>query len=136
MVFLVALFCGALTEFAICPAAWVNDMPAREVPRGVTVISASHALPPTVLAALHAQIWTIAPVWPLFDAADVAFWGVNRRFIFVWQHGNQWVIATKRGGQAHNQPILLFTTGSEGKTVIFVKQRIAAPGTVCPSAWR
>jgi hypothetical protein len=71
-----------------------------------------------------------------FDATDAGFCGVDRRFIFVCQNGNHWGIAAERGGQAHNQPIFLFTTGSGGKTVIFVNQRIAAPGTVRPSAWR
>jgi len=85
-------------------------------------------------ATLKQRIGELAPPNARFDSTDMAKTGHNRRLIFIWAIGNQWVVATEHGSIAYNDPIFAYVISADGHNAYLVEERIAFPRTVCPTA--
>jgi hypothetical protein len=70
-----------------------------------------------------------------FDTTDVYIKGHKHgRYIFVWNIGSWWIVATEQGGIALRAAISTYDLGKDGKTAALVDQRFTFPGDVCAVA--
>lgn len=118
---------------ATTTAAFADAIPYCGPPSGVGVASFATA-PPVLLRALHERLGEIVAPGEAFDATDLVETGRNRRFIFIWNVGNRWIVATEHGGLGYDDPILAYDLDQDGRSATLVEERIAAPYTVCPTA--
>jgi hypothetical protein len=125
----VTLVVLAMTAPAIpAQAAAISECPA---PQGAIEVALPSGLPP----ALSDKMGTIALPGEPFNAIDVYVKGLpNRRYIFVWNIGARWVVATEQGGIALRSAIFLYDLGKDGKTATLIDRRIGSPTNVCGSA--
>src|SRR5580700_559117 len=86
-----------ITSGALAMVAYV--MPARAacpVPPGAVQVALPSGLPPALHNAMGNDV--ALPGEP-FDTTDVVVKGHKyARYIFVWNIGNRWIVATERGG--------------------------------------
>ncbi len=109
-------------------AATISECPAP--PRAVRV-ALPEGLPPAVRRAMGNDV--ALPGEP-FDTTDVFVRGhKHSRYIFVWNIGNRWIIATERGGIALRAAVTVYDLGKEGKTGL-IEERITFPESVCATA--
>jgi hypothetical protein len=74
-----------------------------------------------------------------FDSTDVYVKGhKHRRYIFVWNIGNQWIVAVELGGIALRAGICTYDLGKDDKTAVrideahyFSRERVRGP----PPSW-
>jgi hypothetical protein len=72
-----------------------------------------------------------------FDSSDVVVKGHKyARYIFVWNIGNRWIVATERGGIALRAAVSVYALGKDGKTTSLTEERITSPGSACEVATR
>ena len=122
---------GALTmaAFAVAAQAAISDCP---VPRGAVNVALPSGLPPALRDALPGDI--ALPGEP-FDTTDVYVKGhKHRRYIFVWNIGSRWIVATEVGGIALHAAVSIYDLGKDGKTVTPIDNRMTSPTYVCAVA--
>jgi hypothetical protein len=125
------LFGLAAPFFAISfSSAFADDIPPCPPPKGVINI----ALPDGLPAALRQVMGDIVSPGMPFDATDIVTTGHRRRYIFVWNIGSRWIVATEQGGRGYNDPIFLYDAGKDGTAAVLLKRKIAFPPTVCADA--
>ena len=111
-------------------AAAAPDCPA---PPGAVNVALPSGLPPALLDA----IGDIALPGEPFDSTDVYVKGQkHRRYIFVWNVGAQWIVATEQGGIALSSVIFVYRLGKDGKTATLIDRRRGSTSDVCGTATR
>jgi hypothetical protein len=109
-------------------AAMIQDCPA---PAGAVKVALPSGLPP----ALSGKMGTIALPGQPFNAIDVYVKGLpNRRYIFVWNIGTRWIVATEQGGIALRSAIFVYDLGKDSRTATLIEKRIGSPNDVCGAA--
>jgi len=119
----------AMTAFAASAhAAAIGDCPLP--PGGVNV-----ALPSGLPPALRDAIGDIALPGEPFDTTDVYIKGhKHARYIFVWNIGTRWIVATEQGGIALRTAIYVYRLGKDDKTAVLIDQSIGFVNNVCGTA--
>jgi hypothetical protein len=106
---------------------------ACPVPPGAVKVAIPSGLPP----ALSEALGDIALSGEPFDAGDVY---VKRhklsRYIFVWNIGSRWIVATEQGGKVLRAEVLAYDLGKDGKTAALIEERITFPNSACATATR
>ena len=106
---------------------------ACPVPPGAIKVALPSGLPP----ALSEALGDIALPGESFDASDVY---VKRhkhsRYIFVWNIGRRWIVATEQGGRVLRAEVLAYDLGKDGKTAALIEERITFPNSACAIATR
>jgi hypothetical protein len=70
-----------------------------------------------------------------FDSSDVYVKGhKHRRYLFVWNVGARWVVATEQGGIALRSVIFVYQLDKDGKTATLIDKRIGLTNNVCGAA--
>jgi hypothetical protein len=127
----ICIMAGALVMVASAApahAAAIRDCPAP--PGAVNV-----ALPSGVPPALRGVMGNIALPGEPFDSSDVYVKGHKyRRYIFVWNVGARWIVATEQGGKALRSAIFVYHLGKDGKTATLINKRIGFTNNVCGAA--
>lgn len=109
-------------------AAAIQDCPP---PPGVTKV----ALPSGLPAALSDKMGDVALPGEPFNAIDVYIKGVpNRRYLYVWNTGNRWVVAMEQGGIALRARVVVYDLSQDGKTATLIDNRMTSRGSVCAVA--
>lgn len=122
--------CVVSTLLPICASA-AHGETSCPVPPGAVQIAIPSGLPP----ALRDAMSDIALPGEAFDTTDVFVKGHKHgRYIFVWNAGTRWIVATERGGIALHSAISVYDLGKDGKTVRLIDQRIGSPTNVCGPA--
>jgi hypothetical protein len=126
----ISIMSGALAMVAyVLPA-----QAACPVPPGAVQVALPSGLPPGLL---HAMGNDVALPGEPFDSTDVFVKGhKHARYIFVWNIGNRWIVATERGGIALHAAVSVYDLGNDGKTTAPIKERITSPGSACAVATR
>jgi hypothetical protein len=84
---------------------------------------------------LRKAIGNIALPGEPFNAIDVYVKGQpNRRYFFVWNIGNRWIVATEQGGIALRSAIFVYDLGKDGKIATESDRRIGFLNDVCGAA--
>jgi hypothetical protein len=104
------------------------------VPAGVVSVPIPEGVPAVLQSALRGSLGDIALPGEKFDATDIVMTRRSRRFIFVWNVGRRWIVATEHGGRGYNNPIFAYDISDDGETASLVETRIAVPATVCATA--
>ena len=129
----ICVMAGALAMAASgAPAqsAAIQDCPA---PLGAVKVALPFGLPP----ALRDAMGNIALPGKPFNAIDIYVKGQpNRRYIFVWNAGTRWIVATEQGGIALRSAIFVYALGKDGKTSTLIDKGIGFPNDVCGAATR
>jgi hypothetical protein len=113
---------------ALAQVAAIRDCPAP--PGAVSV-----ALPSGVPPALRDAMGNIALPGEPFDSSDVYVKGHKyRRYIFVWNIGTRWIVATEQGGIALRSAIFVYDLGKDGKAATLINKRIGFTNNVCGAA--
>lgn len=124
-----------ICAMAVALAMAASAVPAQEacpVPQGAVKVALPSGLPAALRNALPGDI--ALPGEP-FDTTDVYVKGhKHRRYIFVWNIGSRWIVATEIGGIALHALISVYELGKDGKTAALVDQRITFPDSVCAAA--
>ena len=111
-------------------AAAIENCPA---PPGAVKV----ALPSGLPSALRGAMGNVALPGEPFDEIDVYVKGhKQRRYIFVWNVGNRWIVATEQGGIALRAVAQTYDLGKDGKTATLIEKRITFPNRVCAAATR
>jgi hypothetical protein len=136
---LLAGFFLSISTPALCdpPAKDVtvgDDAPNCPVPVGVTAVKIPDGMPAALRQTLETSLGDIALPGEPFDSTDVIVHRINRRYIFVWNRGRNWLIATEHGGRGYNDPVLEYAVSDDGQSVFLVRTRIAFPQTLCTVA--
>ncbi|HEY6618957.1 MAG TPA: hypothetical protein VIY68_05385 [Steroidobacteraceae bacterium] len=109
-------------------AATLSDCP---VPPGAVKVAPGSGLPP----ALRDAMGDIALPGEPFDTTDVHVKGHKyRRYLFVWNIGSRWIVATETGGIALFAEVSTYALGKDGKTAALIENRMTFPGSVCADA--
>jgi hypothetical protein len=109
-------------------AAAIQDCPA---PPGAVKVALPSGLPP----ALRDKMGNIALPGEPFNRIDIYVKGQpNRRYIFVWNIGSRWIVATEQGGIALRSEISIYDLGKDGTTATLIDKRFGFPDDVCGAA--
>ena len=118
----------AMAVFAAPAQAAISDCP---VPPPAVKISLPSGLPP----ALRDKIGDTALPGEPFDTTDVYVKGhKHRRYIFVWNIGTRWIVATEIGGIALRAAVSTYDLGKDGKTAVLIEDRFTFPESACAAA--
>jgi hypothetical protein len=109
-------------------------IPVCHLPMGVASYSDQKDMPIALRDAIKQKLGELVPPNSPFDATDVATTGHNRRLIFIWARGYQWVIATEHGGRGYNDPIFGYEVSPNGQQATLIAERTAFPNSVCLTA--
>jgi hypothetical protein len=114
---------------ALAQVAAIRDCPAP--PGAVNV-----ALPSGVPSVLHRALpGDIALPGEPFDTTDVYVKGhKHRRYIFVWNIGDRWIVAMEQGGIALRAEIFTYDLAKDGKTAVLIDNRFTFPNSACSAA--
>jgi len=127
----ICIVAGALAMVASAApahAAGISDCPA---PPGAVKVDLPSGLPP----ALRDAMGNIALPGDPFDSSDVYVKGHKyRRYIFAWNVGTQWIVATEQGGIALRSAIFVYRLGKDGKTATLIDKLIGFTNNVCGAA--
>jgi len=104
------------------------------VPAGVTAVPIPDGMPQALRQTVEGTLGAIALPGQPFDSTDVVVHGINRRYLFVWNRGRKWFVATEHGGIAYNDPVLEYAIGEDGRSISLIKTRIAVPQNLCAVA--
>lgn len=96
-----------------------------------TILSFPGGTPDALQKAFRLRVGNIASPGEKFDSTDVVKTGRNRRVIFVWNRGLDYVIATEQGGIAYNDPVFLHRIDPQNRMAILVSENVAFPTNVC-----
>jgi len=109
-------------------AAAIQDCPA---PPGAV----RAALPSGLPAALREKMGNVALPGEPFNEIDVYVKGQpSRRYIFVWNMGSRWIVATEQGGFALRGAVFIYDLGKDNKTATLIDNRTTFPSSVCAVA--
>jgi len=109
-------------------AAAIGDCPAP--PHAVKI-----ALPSGVPPALRRAIGDIALPGEPFDSTDVYVKGHKySRYLFVWNIGTRWIVATEQGGFALRSVIYVYELGKDGQKATLIQRRNGLLDNVCGAA--
>jgi hypothetical protein len=101
------------------------------VPLGVVKVTLPAGLPP----ALSKAMGDVALPGEPFDAGDVYFKRhKHSRYIFVWNIGSRWIVATEEGGKVLRAAIVAYDLGTDGKTATVIDERTTSPTNFCGAA--
>jgi hypothetical protein len=90
-----------------------------------------------VPAELSKAVGEIALPGEPFDTTDVYVKGhKHRRYLFVWNIGKRWIVATEQGGIALHAMVFVYELRKEGTTAALIEKRITFPDGVCGAATR
>jgi hypothetical protein len=118
----------AMTTFAGITEAAISDCPA---PHGVVEVVLPSGLP----GILRDRIGDVALPGEPFDSTDVYAKGhKHRRYIFVWNIGSRWIVATEQGGIALRSAIFVYDLSKDGKTATLIDERMGLVNNVCTAA--
>jgi len=119
----------AMAASAIPAQAALSDCP---VPPVAVKVALPSGLPPALRDALPGDI--ALPGEP-FDTTDVYVKGhKHRRYIFVWNIGSRWIVATEIGGIALRAEISTYDLGKDGKTAVVIEDHFTFPESACAAA--
>jgi len=122
---------GALMVVASGTPAQTDAVSACPVPPGAVKVDLPSGLPP----ALRDAIGDIALPGEPFDTSDVHVKGHKyARYMFVWNAGARWIVATEQGGIALHSAIFVYRLGKDGKTATLINRRIGLINDVCEAA--
>lgn len=122
---------GALAMVASTAPAQVAPIRGCAAPPGAVNVVPSSGLPP----ALRDAMGNIALPGEPFDSSDVYVKGHKyRRYIFVWNVGARWIVATEQGGIALRSAIFVYDLAKDGKTITLINKRIGFANNVCGAA--
>jgi hypothetical protein len=102
----------------------------------VKTVEFPREVPALVLKAFKEHVGDIASPGEKFDSTDVVVTGRNRRVIFVWNRGPDYLVATEHGGMGYNDPIFVYRVDPQNFTAKLVSEEITFPATVCKVAQR
>jgi hypothetical protein len=130
----ICVMAGVLSTVACAitaQAAAIEDCP---LPPGTIKVELPSGLPPALGKAMGNNI--ALPGEP-FDATDVVVKGHKySRYIFVWNRGKRWIVATEQGGIALRAMVYVYELRKEGTTAALIEKRITFPEGVCVDATR
>ena len=122
---------GALVMVASAAPAQADATRDCPAPPGAVKVALPSGLPP----ALRKAMGNIALPGEPFDSTDVYVKGHKyRRYIFVWNIGTRWIVATEQGGIALRSAIFVYDLGKDGKTATLIDKRIGFTNNVCGAA--
>lgn len=105
--------------------------PNCTAPPGVVIVALPSGLPP----ALRKALGDIALPGKPFDASDVSVKGRQyRRYIFVWNFGTRWVVATEQGGIALHSSIFIYRLSKDDKGVTLIAKSSGFVNNLCAAA--
>jgi hypothetical protein len=108
----------------------ISDCP---VPPGAVKV----ALPSGLPHALRDKMGNVALPGEPFNAIDIYVKGQpNRRYIFVWNIGSRWIVATEQGGKVLHAEVQTYDLGKDGKTAALIEERSTFPNSACATATR
>ena len=122
-----------LLSLALVGLAKADFIPPCVLPEGVVSVPLE-SVPPALTQALREQFGEIVAPGEKFDATDIIIVRKNRRFIFFWNIGKKWIVATEHGGLGYNDPIFVYQLGEGDRAAVLTKREIAFPNTVCAVA--
>jgi hypothetical protein len=129
----ICIMAGALRMVAYATLAQEAAIAECPVPPGAVKVALPSGLPP----ALSQAMGNIALPGEPFDAGDVY---VKRhkhsRYIFVWNIGSRWIVATEEGGKVLRAAIVSYDLGNDGRNAIVIEERITSPTNFCAAATR
>ena len=109
-------------------AAAIEYCPA---PPGTVKVALPSGLPP----ALREAMGDVALPGEPFDEIDVYVQGhKHSRYIFVWNVGNRWIVATEHGGIALRAIVSTYALDKDGRAAKRIEERITFPESVCSTA--
>ncbi len=127
----ICVMAGVLSMAAYATSAQAAAIEECPVPPGAVKVDLPSGLPP----ALRKAMGNIALPGEPFDAIDVVVKGhKNRRYIFVWNIGNRWIVATEQGGIALRAGLFIYDLGKDGKTAALIERSFTFPESVCAAA--
>jgi hypothetical protein len=86
-------------------------------------------------AALRERMGNVALPGEPFNTIDVYVEGQpSRRYIFVWNIGRRWIVATEVGGIAVRAAVSIYDLDHDSKTANLIDDRITFPQSVCAVA--
>jgi 2',3'-cyclic-nucleotide 2'-phosphodiesterase (5'-nucleotidase family) len=103
------------------------------VPPGAIKIALPSGLPP----ALSEAVGNVALPGEAFDSTDVYVKGhKHSRYIFVWNIGSRWIVATEDGGKVLRTGVRAYDLNSSnnGKKARLTEERTASPTNYCAAA--
>ncbi|HEV8414082.1 MAG TPA: hypothetical protein VGQ49_10840 [Bryobacteraceae bacterium] len=113
-------------------AAATTAQSACPVPPGAVKISVPSGLPTALRHALPGDI--ALPDEP-FDSTDVYVKeNKHRRYMFVWNIGNRWIVVVEQGGKALRAAISTYDLGKDDATAVLIEERVTFPHSVCAAA--
>jgi hypothetical protein len=116
---------------ASATSAQPATIPDCPVPPGAVKAALPSGLPPTLRRAMG----NIALPGEPFDTTDVYVKGHKRsRYIFVWNIGKRWIVATERGGIALRYVLSTYELRKDGKTAVLIEESNTYPSSVCADA--
>jgi hypothetical protein len=114
-------------SFTPTQATAISNCPA---PPGAVKVSIPSGLPP----ALREAMGNVALPGEPFNESDVYVKGHSGRYIFVWNIGTRWIVATEQGGKVLRAAIFTYDLGKDNKTATLIENRITFPNSVCAAA--
>ena len=100
-------------------------------PLGAVNVAIPAGLPPGLREALG----NIALPGEPFDPTDVYVKGhKHSRYIFVWNAGARWIVATEQGGIALRSAIFIYSLSKDGKTATVIDHQIGFTNNICGAA--
>ena len=97
----------------------------------------SVALPSGLPPALRVAMGNVALPGEPFDSSDVYVKGHKySRYIFVWNVGSRWIVATEQGGIALRSIVSVYRIGKDGQSAILVNKSTGVISDVCGAATR
>jgi hypothetical protein len=122
---------GALAMAACAAPAQAAAMRDCPAPSGAVNVALPSGVPP----ALRDVLGNIALPGEPFDSSDIYVKGHKyRRYLFVWNVGTRWIVATEQGGIALHSAIFVYHLGKDGKTATLINKRIGFTNNVCGTA--
>lgn len=120
----------AIAASATSAQGATSDCP---VPPRAVKVSLPSGLPP----ALRDKMGNVALPGEPFNTIDVYVKGQpTSRYLFVWNIGSRWIVATEQGGIALHSAVFVYELGKDGKTVTLIDQRVGISSDACPVASR
>jgi hypothetical protein len=102
------------------------------VPPGAVKVSIPSGLPLSLRMALPSDI--ALPGEP-FDETDIYVKRHNHsRYLFVWNIGTRWIVATEQGGRVLRAAIFTYDLGKDDKTAVLIEEQTTFPTSVCAAA--
>lgn len=127
----ICIVAGALAMVASAALAQVAAVRGCPAPPGGVNVTLPSGVPP----ALRDVMGNIALPGEPFDSSDVYVKGHKyRRYIFVWNNGTRWIVATEQGGIALRSVIFVYHLGNDGKTATLINKSIGFTNNICGTA--